>query len=249
MSDSSSVRLRKFPAPVLPLRALVLSANPRVIEDVIEAAPKALGVVGVEDPEHLRRILARHPVVCAVVVDMDLARLDRGDLLDEIGDRWLQVPTLALLRSSSAGALEAANQHATEHLFAQQHPDIKAAQTHRFLRVALDQQLDWVAALLAAAYGRELRPLAMETLIALIVRQVRRDELAGHLCIAESSVPDRIKGLYNALCPRGGRLPQALTLLLSLRATTGADLLARKLEEMAIEALEDGHQKIGSESA
>jgi len=55
--------------------------------------------------------------------------------------------------------------------------------------------------------------------------------------------------LYKALCPRGGRLPQALRLLLSLRATTGADLVARKLEELAIEGLETGHQKIGTESA
>jgi len=226
----------------------VLSANPRVVRLVAEAAPAALGVIGVPDPEQLQPVLARYPVVCAVVVDMDLPRLDRAELLAAIGARWMHVPTLALLRSSSSGALMEAAEHTTEHVFEQQRPDIKAAKLHRFLRGALDTHLGWIAAFLVAAYERELRPAAMETVIAMVVRQVPRAELAPYLCIAQSSVPDRIQGLCRALSPQGGRLPQVLRLLLSFRATSGADTFARKLEDLAIEALDVSHQEIGTET-
>lgn len=172
-----------------------------------------------------------HDVVCAVVVDMDLDRVTRLTLLERIKSRWGRLPVLAMLRSSSQGALGAAHEIAHEHLFRQAAPVAQVEQMRRFLRDALDARLEMAASMLQHARESDYEGVVLDTFVALSILQVRREELGAFFEITDSGTEWRVRALKEASgFDRFPHLIQQLSLV--PRGASSRDLM-NSIEERA----------------
>ncbi len=239
MSRRSGVRIKTpfeveidFEVPVLSARAPHL----RLVERV---APAALGVSVAGDDLQLARVLAGHPVVCAIVVDGSMPRLELTDLWDRVASRWAGLPVHLWLPAGATRPVDAAARATS--LSLESDPEWRREEVLRaFLREALDQRLQWIAALLTFAYERGLTGSILETFVAYAIRQVHRDALAAHHCVSEAAVEKRVRGLCQQIgCDRLGHLGQLLLTVPPLQAPRGAIAM---IESCAVERREAGRE-------
>ena len=231
VTRSSHTRLRAFAGPAIGFEMILLSHDPQAVVLAEEAAPDAVRVFTTAIPDAVEVELQVHDVVCAVVVDMDLDRVTRLTLLERIKSRWGRLPVLAMLRSSSQGALGAAHEIAHEHLFRQAAPVAQVEQMRRFLRDALDARLEMAASMLQHARESDYEGVVLDTFVALSILQVRREELGAFFEITDSGTEWRVRALKEASgFDRFPHLIQQLSLV--PRGASSRDLM-NSIEERA----------------
>lgn len=234
--STSGYHLRAGAVPDLRFDMLVLSADPVVRQLCGDALPEAVSLVVVSSVRELRERLSTHTVVTGVLVDMELPRLDREDMMGALEGRWPCLPVLALLRSASRGALEAVGTLTHEYVLPQSPREMKVGTIRRFARQSFDARLETVARLLTFALRRGLRDTALDTFVAYAILQVPRSEFGEFFDLQPSGVEYRVKVLKNKL--GGERTADIAQRLLYLPYVAPPPDLLMALETAAIRAVQ-----------